>query len=225
MLCGVLWASQAEYYLKALGMKVAYLKININDRNQTMDIHTHSLFTSSIFPQLDNTYSITFDNEYRPLNLKRDIHQKSLDDVVTTDYDRTKLTARLCRQSEPKSRSYPIGKDTREVFTFLAFLAKGNPRDGSYEIDGNGSKWKAVVARKGSETVKTILGKQPAQRYEIRFASPDQQKAPYIDMATNNILNQNSRISVWVDAKQRMIKAVVKARGISTNWELIGYKA
>lgn len=221
MLVGtLLGASKTEYCLKSLGLKIAYLSIEKNDTQKQITVKTHSLMTNSIFPPLNNEYRISYDEQYRPQTLTRIIRQKNLNDIVETRYDHSKQIARQSRKSDINSIDYSIGKQTRDIFSFLAFLAGKKPESGTYPIDGNGNPWLATAVAKPSETLKTVIGKHQARKIDVSFTNVTEQKQPYVDMVTNNILKEGNKLSLWVDDRQQILKAVVKSKDITTYWEL-----
>ncbi len=203
-------------------MQIAYLSLEKNAELEQITVKTHSLKTSKLFPPLNNEYRISYDELFRPVTLNRIIRQKNLNDVVETKYDYQKLLARQSRKSDGSIAEYGINKQTRDVFSFLAYLAEGKVVPGSYPIDGNGSKWQVSVKEKPLETVNTAIGKYKARRLEISFNNLTEHKQPYVDMVTNNMLKEGNKLSIWVDDRQLILKAVVKSKGITTHWELTG---
>jgi len=203
-------------------MQIAYLSLEKNAELKQITVKTHSLKTSKLFPSLNNEYRIRYDELFRPVTLNRIIRQKNLNDLVETKYDYQKLLARQSRKSDGSIAEYVINKQTRDVFSFLAYLAEGKVFPGSYPIDGNGSNWQVSVKEKPLETVNTAIGKYKARRLEISFNNLTEHKQPYVDMVTNNMLKEGNKLSIWVDDRQLILKAVVKSKGITTHWELTG---
>jgi len=117
---------------------------------------------------------------------------------------------------------YHIGKSVRDVFSFLSLVSDGKAKEGRYDIDGNGTSWQAKVKEKQSEKLNTAIGKLSAQRYEISFENLSGQKQPYVDMVTHNMLNEGNKMNLWVDDRHLIVKAVLRSKGISTHWDLIG---
>lgn len=222
LLLGSLWALKAEYQLSALGLKIAYLSIEKTETPKLITIKTHSLTTNSIFPPLNNEYRISLDEQSRPLSLKRIIRQKKLTDEVSTEYDFTKLVARMTHKTDGSIMVYHIGKTVRDVFSFLSLVSDGKVKEGRYNIDGNGTSWQAKVKEKPDEMLNTAMGKLRAQRYEISFENLSGQKQPYVDMVTHNMLNEGNKMNLWVDDRHIIVKAILKSKGISTHWDLTG---
>ena len=159
----------------------------------------------------------------RPIVSKRVIKQKNIDDFVITEYDHNSNSATLTRGSDKRKSKFAIDKNSREIFSFLELIKSGRAGDGSYPIDGNGLPWQATVSKKEKESVSTTIGKFSAQRYDITFENLSGTKMPYVDMVTHNTLNENNKMSLWVNDQQLAVRAVSKKGGISATWELIRF--
>jgi len=217
-----LCASTVEYNIKSMGMKIAYISVNRNESQRMIVVKTHSLKINSIFPQLNNTYRISYDEMLRPLVFSRSVEQKELNEEAKTTYDHNLKTASLYRSSTNTSKDYTIGKNSREPFSLLAYISSGKAIGGIYNIDGNGLPWQAHVLDAGIETVKTPLGKYSARRYNITFTNLTGKKMPYIDMVTHNMLSESSKLSLWVSDEEIILKALIKKGAVSMTWDIIG---
>jgi hypothetical protein len=122
-LSGLAWASNAEYVLKAYGLKIARLQINHDEKKHSITVSANSLVTNKLFPQLNNHYLIKYRENYQPESLTRIIRQKHLSDTVVTEFDFEKGLAISTRKSDGSVSSYTIKSGTRDVFSFLAFVS------------------------------------------------------------------------------------------------------
>ncbi|MDD4309441.1 MAG: hypothetical protein PHO32_03605 [Candidatus Cloacimonetes bacterium] len=215
-----LYAYKAEYYVKSMGIKVSYISISNDIEAGLLEFKTHSLKTSRLFPQLNNTYRIEYDDQLRPILASRTINQKNLNETITVEYNHPALSAKMIRSSATVNELYPIVNNIRDVFSFLNFVSSGKASAGVYPIDGNGVLFLAKVIPADTEMVKTSIGNYKAKRYDISFSNTTGIKMPYLDMVTNNMLNENTKLSLWVSNKIP-VKAYVRKKGLSMVWELV----
>ncbi len=212
----------AEYNIKALGMKVAY--ISFTQSSSQLHIKTHSLKSGAIFPTFDNEYMIDIDTMLRPVKYKRILKQKNLQDMVLATYDYSKLKATMFRQSDKSTSTYSVQDDSRDVFSFIALLSSGDLVKRHYLIDANGCPWQANVSLPISEVISTKLGKLKTTKYEVSFKPLSRKETPYVDMITFNFVNEKTKLNVWVSDSKIPVKAVVKKKAVFMSWELIGIK-
>lgn len=217
-----LYALTAEYYVKALGMKISYISISVQPNSNSIEVKTHSLKTSRLFPQIDNVYRIARDPQGLSCQYYRTIRQKNLSNEVSVDYNYQKLIATQKSKIEPKIKNYHISKDSRDVFSLLAMIVNGEAKTGCYRIDANGVPWQATLKQSEAETLKTQLGEYPTKRYDIVFKCLSKEKTPYIDMVTFNLVNEDTKLSFWVSDNNVAVKALVRKNAMAMNWELIG---
>ncbi|MDY0152484.1 MAG: hypothetical protein RBS43_09465, partial [Candidatus Cloacimonas sp.] len=110
-------AITAEYYIKAMGMKISYISICTDAVNNSIEVKTHSLKTSSLFPQLDNVYRISHDQFLRPVSYSRIIKQKNLEDQVDVEYNYSKLQAKQKSKLNNSNSHYSILPNRSEEHT------------------------------------------------------------------------------------------------------------
>jgi len=175
-----------------------------------------------LFPQINNIYRISYDEQFRPLALNRSVSQKELLEEINTNYDHNTQKAIMSRSSTHNSSTYTISKNSRDPFSLLAYIGTGKAAEGVYNIDGNGLPWQAKVRSFETEIVKTSLGKYLAKRYDLTFTNLTGKKMPYTDMVTFNMLSENNKMSLWVSEENVILKALVKKGAISVTWEIIG---
>jgi hypothetical protein len=48
-----------------------------------------------------------------------------------------------------------------------------------------------------------------------------QEKAPYVDMLTHNFLSEDTRISIWISESGLPLKAQLKKKVLSMNWDIV----
>ncbi|MDY0219391.1 MAG: DUF3108 domain-containing protein [Candidatus Cloacimonas acidaminovorans] len=220
----MLIASTAEYYMKALGIKLAEISIQISENEPVIEIKAKSLKETAISPQLNNIYRIEHNGSYQPITYTRVIRQKNVNDKVIVNYNHNSSQATMIRLSDNSTIQYSIAKNSQDVYSFLAEVIAGRVQTGKYPIDANGVKWQANVVQLASETVDTPLGKYPARHYEITFHNLTEKKMPYIDMVTFNMLQENNKLNLWVYNNQYAVKATFKKKGLSSCWELVNIK-
>ncbi|HPM05124.1 MAG TPA: DUF3108 domain-containing protein [Candidatus Cloacimonas sp.] len=223
-LSGLAWASNAEYVLKAYGLKIARLQINHDEKKHSITVSANSLVTNKLFPQLNNRYLIKYRENYQPESLTRIIRQKHLSDTVVTEFDFEKGLAISTRKSDGSVSSYTIKSGTRDVFSFLAFVSTGKAASGNYALDGNGLTWTALLQEKQYEAIKCTAGKFQTRRYALQLRKPSGVKAPYVDMVTHNILSDDGSMNLWVGENKLLVSASVKRRGITTTWDLVKFE-
>jgi len=221
---GFLAAITTDYYMKAVGIKIAQISIQQNKADNYVEIRAKSVRESSIFPQINNVYRVKHNGSYQPLTYTRIIHQKNVQDEVTTTYNHNTAQAVMYRNSDKSTLQYSIAKNSQDIYSFLAKVISGQVDTGTYPIDANGVSWQANITRYSTEIVDTPLGKYPAVRYEISFQNMTNKKMPYIDMVTFNMLQENNKLNLWVYNRQFAVKATFKKKGISSTWELFNMK-
>jgi len=217
-----MFATVAEYNIKSLGMKVATISISTN--SDKIEVKANSIGSSPIFPRLNNSYTIDLDNQHRPVNYTRKINQKTVQDEVIVKYNRVDNTASMHKKSTGTMNNYIINPNSRDVFSFMALLISGNAASNKYPIDANGTPWLATITSRSKDEVKTKFKKFSTTRFDIEFVSLSKTGTSYVDMVTHNFVNEDTKLSIWVADEDLAVKAVVKKRGISMNWELTGYQ-
>ncbi len=216
------YGSIAEYSVKSLGLKVA--NITINNTPGRVIVTAKSSGNSPIFPKLNNSYTIDLDNLLRPVTYTRKINQKTVQDEFVVNYNRTENQASMHRKSTGTTSSYYANPNSRDVYSFMALLLSGKANQNKYPIDANGSAWQATVNSRSIEDVKTKFKTFNATRYDISFNPLSKTATPYVDMVTHNFVNEDTKLSIWVADDGLAVKAAVKKRGLSMNWELTGYQ-
>lgn len=202
-------------------MKISYISISKMEAEQKIEVKTHSLKTSSLFPQIDNVYSIWHDDLMRPIAYTRIVKQKNLRDEVVVSYNYNALQATMKRQQDKTSSQYPISSGSRDIFSLLSYIINGHASNGTYQVDANGSPWQANIKAGVTESVKTKIGKFKAKRYDLSFKSLSPKKTAYVDMVTFNLVNPDTKLSIWVSEDKLAVKALVRKKALSMSWELI----
>ncbi len=215
-------AWEATYLVKSLGVTISRISLNISPRRIRVRASTSG---SSLAPAMDNTYVSYYDSGYLPSSYSRKVMQESDRDSVYTAYDHQSDRATLYRHSTRQSKQYRLPDNTRDLFSLLAFIASNQPsRNTRYTVDGNGSIWDAEMELVSSERVRTKIGRLLCKEYRISLTGRGVSKAPYVDMVTNNILNRDTVLSLWIAENGLIAQAKVR-RGITTmNWELQEYR-
>ncbi len=217
-------AYYAEYYIKSVGLKVAKLTFDHNSDQKRITAKAKSIFTSKIFPRIDNEYIVNYKDNYLPENYLRRINQDSNQDVVNVAYNRDKGEAHMRMSREGSSDVYRIQAGTRDYFSFMAMLSREALDSGRFIIDGNGKLWCANLVFEKHESINTAVGRIDSRRYELTFTPLDSKEAPYIDMVTHNLLHESTRVNLWISEEKVVLKATVRKGLMAMNWELIEYR-
>ena len=68
--------------MKALGIKLAEISIQLSENEPVIEIKAKSLKETDISPQLNNIYRIEHNGSYQPISYTRVIRQKNVNDKV-----------------------------------------------------------------------------------------------------------------------------------------------
>lgn len=210
-------AQIAEYKISALGVKVADLRIEFQPNKTIVKVQNKGKIL--VFPHINNRYEIEFDKQFLPRRYLRTIHQGELRDSVLTLY--TPPSATMYQKKADKNTSYPIGTSTRDFLSILRLVCSDKNAGGNYLVDGNGTSWQAWVSKAEMDKIKTVLGTFSARKHEITLRPLSQAKAPYIDMLTHNFLSEDIRMTVWVSEQGLPLKAQLKKKILSMNWDIV----
>jgi len=214
---------RAEYYIKAMGMKVAHLVIEHDAPKQQIQVKAVSLMSNKIFPRINNTYVVSYLGNFLPRSYLREIDQNNVCDSVLTTYDHRSKEAVIIRHNPSSAKAFEISSHTRDYFSFMMLLTTQNLKDGVYRIDGNGLLYNAKLVYEKSEVIKTEKGKFNTRKYNISFIPLKKEKMPYIDMVTHNTLHKDTRISIWIGDNGVALKASVRKSALGMSWELIDF--
>ena len=224
IICCNLSSISAKFIVKSLGLSVANITMDIDRLNKRMTINANSIMTNRMFPHLNNTYEIEYDKDFLPIKYNRDIKQSNFEDIVQVLYLRNEKIASMNYKHAKLNRSYLIRQDIMDVFSALSNICKDYKSDWTYYIDGNGVIWQAKTEWMCTEKIKTSIGYQRAEKVKITFSKLDktQAKAPYIDMVTNNILNENCLMYLWISPTMQIpLKASVEKGIVNMHWEIV----
>ena len=216
----VLSAQVAEYKISSLGVKVADLRIEFQPNKAVIKVQNKGKIW--IFPHVNNLYEVEFDKQFLPKRYLRTIHQGELRDSVLTLYDAPKAT--MYQKSTGEKTSYQINSSTRDFFSFLRMICSNKNASGNYLLDGNGASWQASVSPGKMDKIKTALGTLNARKHDITLKALSSEKAPYTDMLTHNFLSEDTSISIWISESGLPLKAQLKKKVWSMNWEIISIR-
>lgn len=216
MLSSGVFAQNLKYKINSMGFKVADLRLIIGKDQLYVKASNDGIRT--LFPHLNNTYKVSFDQDYLPKTYTRIIHQDALKDSVTTIYSQGAAT--MYRKSDNNEVSYRIPAKSHDIFTLLTRISQVPKAVGEYYVDGNGRTWKVIVSGGKSENLKTSLGIFQTTKYELRFKAQSPHKAPYVDMLTHNFLDESLHLSIWVNQGGIPVKAHLKKRLMVMTWEI-----
>jgi len=216
-------AFQANYIVRAMGLKVAKIDILENISEGKVEVTAVSLMSNKMFPRINNHYWVDFNDQYLPGTYTRTIDQDNSQDSVFVVYDHANSKASMYRRSTKTRQNYSLIYQTRDFFSLMMGLSKGKVKSGKHYVEGNGIIWQAIVEKKETEILKTKLGRFRAQRYKMEFKNTSDNKMPYIDMVTHNLLNNDTTVNIWVSENGLVIKASVTKGLISMVWELLSF--
>lgn len=212
-----LTAVAAEYKISSLGVNVADLRLEFQANKAIIKVQNSGKVW--IFPHINNLYEVEYDNQFLPNRYLRTIHQGELRDSVLTLYEASRAT--MYQKSTKENTSYQIASSTRDFFSFLSKLCSQKSTRGTYLLDGNGTRWQASVSAAETDEIKTALGRASARKHEITLKPLSQKKTPYIDMLTHNFLSEDTRMSIWISEQGLPLKAQLKKKIWSMNWEIV----
>lgn len=220
---GVMFAWTATYSVKTLGIQVA--GIEINTTANSLEVWARTDASSSLAPAMDNYYRVDFDSSYLPQSFLRIVRQETDSDTVHTSYDHTRLRAVQKRYRTSEELSFDLEPDARDIFSVLALVSGTSLQSNrSFVIDANSKLWDLNLSLDGNENLRTRLGRLNCQRYSLQIVPRGPAKAPYVDMVTNNMLNPDTQIQLWIGDNGLIAKALVR-RGLSVlNWELNSFQ-
>lgn len=215
-------AWEATYHVKSLGITVSRISLNVTPRRIKVRANNSG---SALAPAMNNTYVSYYNSGYLPSSFSRKVVQDSDRDSVYTTYNHNTGNATLYRHSTRQIIQYSLPANTRDLFSLLAYISSNQPsRATRYTVDGNGSIWDADLEVVSREQVRTKIGKLLCNEYRISLSGRGITKAPYVDMVTNNILNRDTVLNLWI-ADSGLITMARVRRGItSMNWELQDYR-
>ncbi|MDI3503266.1 MAG: hypothetical protein PWP64_202 [Candidatus Cloacimonadota bacterium] len=218
LLCvGIAQAQSLEYKVTAMGMNVADLQVEM--KSDGIEVAVKNENKLSIFPHLDNYYAIDLDAEHRPLRYVRKIHQSELRDSVLTIYDPPR--ASMYQKSTGKHIEYEVDPQIRDFFSFIYHICKTENLEESYPLDCNSALWQARLSAAEEETVKTELGSFKARKLEVRVQpGPENNSTYYVDMLTHNFFSEDIIIYLWISESGFPLKAKLKKKLLSMNWEI-----
>ncbi len=217
-----LGAWTATYSVKTLGIQVASLEMKVGPRS--LEVWSRTEGSSSLAPPMDNYYRAEFDARQLPSSYLRIVRQETDSDTVRTVYDQNRRTASQKRFLSGELVSFELEPDTRDLFSLLAHITSNPPQaDRAYVIDANSILWDAELKKEEDDNVRTRLGRLRCKAYSLSLVPREPGKAPYVDMVTNNILNPETLLKLWIADSGLITKAQVR-RGLSVlNWELVEY--
>ncbi len=216
----ILPAQKLDYKISSMSLKVADLAIDMSPEAIEIRVQNESRF--SLFPHLNNVYHVQMDEMYFPISYRRIIHQGELRDSIHTLYSYP--TATMHQDSAGQSIRYDVSKSSRDFFSFLYALCQDPSPDESYLLDGDGRSWRAHVGIGQRQRIRTGVGTMYARRHEIQLEPLSEEKAPYVDMLTNNFFDANLVLTIWISDNGIPLKAHLKKNLIGMTWEIIGIR-
>lgn len=222
MLYGLL-AWEADYRVKSMGITISDIHMELDSRQIRVEAKNRE--RSLVAPRMDNSYYSRFDSAQLPIVYRRVVDQSEDSGTTVTRYDHSTGQAMMQGGRYLEGISFALDQSTRDIFSFLAHLCIAKPESsGRYTIDANSELWDLDLGYDGRVRLRTDAGTYDCHKYSISLRGRGSDKAPYVDMVTNNILNPDTRLTVWIASNGLIAQAQVK-RGISTmNWELKSFR-
>ncbi len=225
LLCFAINAEVMDFSIGYLGIGV--VDVRMTDRDHCLTVTAKSTSVAGIFAEMDNTYISEYGEDYLPLRYSKDVRQDGYCEDRTTRYERDSLTAyRVSRIDSARSISYPIKAQSRDFFSALFYLRWANLDSlRSVPLDANSLVWTARIAREETEEIGTILGKVTATCVRIDFTRSSDREKERSDMLTNNLVNEEVPMYIWLTCDERRIpiKAKFDSSPFSVTWKLTGY--
>jgi hypothetical protein len=209
----------ADYKITSIGLKVADLSIRLNDISLT--VHVKNSEPSRLFPKIDNLYSLSFVDGYSTSRYSRIVNQESLSDSIMVVYHSLSDSATVWQRLTGTQHSYPLYMGSRDFFSGLVNIIRGNRINRSLFIDGNGKQWEANVEFGNYQQIRTPIGKFETQVVQLTFSPISTDRMPYLDMLTHNFLSPDSKLTLWISDNGVPIKATIKKKLMTVNWEII----
>ena len=225
---GQLYGDTYQYKITCLGIRVVDINISNYSNNSTgfLRVSADSHFITSIFPYLHNTYLTRYEDGFLPITYEKHVDQrKYFEDRICT-YNREKRTAILQDRLKSHTISYPIMAESRDFFSALLYIANHLQEKDDIWLDANKLIWKASYVKVDREIVKTGLGKLPAIKLKMRFQKVSTEPKENTDMLTNQIVNEDNTLYLWIsdDARHLPLKAKYERKPFPVYWEIISYR-
>jgi Protein of unknown function (DUF3108) len=221
----LLSAEHLQLSIRYLGLKV--VNVNIIDAENTLTVTAKATGLGSIASSMDNLYQSTYTSDYLPVQYQKLISQKKYSENRITNYLREDLLA--SRQSfidESLNREYPIHAESRDFFSALYYIRHHLENPQTLYLDANTLIWQAEYEVKKTEVINTVLGKQEAYVVEVSFSRDSQSQKERSDMLTNNLVNENNVLTLWVSTSDQKIplKARYSMKPFAVFWILEAYE-
>ncbi|MDY6915887.1 MAG: DUF3108 domain-containing protein [Candidatus Cloacimonadota bacterium] len=214
-----------ELLIRYLGIPV--VKVLMHTTEDSVWVHAKSTKLASIAANMDNIYTINYQNDFIPKKYRKKIDQKDYSENRITYYDRENMIARrISKIDSAKNTTYNITADTRDFFSALSFLRFTKKSSGTITLDANRLLWQANYKSIKKENLKTSLGKIDCNKYEIEFVKDTKKNRERSDMLTNNLVDEDKKLYLWItdDSRGIPVKAQFKMSPFSVYWFITQYE-
>ncbi|MCF7911708.1 MAG: DUF3108 domain-containing protein [Candidatus Cloacimonetes bacterium] len=218
-------AEHLQLSISYLGLKV--VNVDMLDEDSILTVNAKATGLGSIASSMDNTYQSLYSDDYLPVHYIKRISQKKYSENRITTYDRENLLAsRQSFLSNTLNREYPIQAASRDFFSALYYIRFHLDHPQTLYLDANSLIWQAEYQVVDTAEINTVIGKQEAYIVEIRFSRISQSKRERSDMLTNNLVNEDNLLTLWISTSKENIplKARYSMKPFAVYWILEAYE-
>jgi hypothetical protein len=225
---GHLYGETFKYKITCLGIRAVDINITNYYNNTTGILHVNaeSRFISAIFPYVHNIYITHYEDGFLPITYEKHIDQKKYFEDRIFTYNRETKTAVLQDRLQNKTIPYSIVPESRDFMSALLYIAQHAKDKNEVWLDANRLIWKAAYVIEDREILKTTLGKFPTIKLKIRFIKVSPEPKENTDMMTNQLVNEDNTLYLWVsdDTRHLPLKAKYERKPLPVYWEIVAYK-
>lgn len=220
------------FCIEKMQLSIRYLGIPVVDvsmetSSDRLVVQAESTALASLAADMNNSYIINYEDNFLPKSYKKIIKQKDYRENRITSYNRKDQTAnRVSFIDSTLSVHYPILPDTRDFFSALSYLRYVQQESGTITLDANKLLWSAKFRLLKNETLKTNIGKIKCDKYLVEFTKLTDAKRERSDMLTNNLVDEEKQLYLWLtkDNKRIPVKVKFQMSPFSVYWHLTEYE-
>ena len=219
-------AEVIDLSIRYLGIRVVDVTMS-DDKECVLNITAKATPFASIASNMDNFYSSVYRGNYLPDQYRKRIDQKDYFEDRIVDYDRENLIARrVSFIDSSRTSTYQIMKESRDFFSALFSLRSEEAESGILWLDAGTSIWKGYFTLLEIEKISTVMGKRRARKYQITFDKISSHKQERSDMLTNNLVDEEKSLYLWItdDEQAIPVKAKFRMKPFSVTWKLEHYE-
>lgn len=229
---GFLFISSLLFSAEKIELSIRYLgipmvNVSMKTTSDSLQVQANSTKLASLAANMNNSYHIQYRDDFLPISYKKNIEQKNYREYRITTYDREVLHAkRVSFLDSTRNTTYPILAQTRDFFSALNYLRYVPENRGTIILDANKLLWKAEFKLVEQETINTSIGKKKCRKYLVEFSKLTDKKRERSDMLTNNLVDEDKKLYLWITKDQYRIPAKAKFQmsPFSVFWHLTDYE-